>query len=259
MSVEPTSMNDFTLSEEHYWDHLTPDTSTPYHAICRATGDHHELLQMMIKELGPRFVDAEDDHEHTALMYAVQSASLKCVETLIANGADANIFPNPYLFQYKPTVLDVVSPLVDSINLLHPKSHCSSNIMMKIFDVLVESVADVNIPCHRYQRTPIMYAAAVGNVRCVQKLIHKGAALYTVDQVGHTVWTLALKAGGVEVLKYLIENHHIEKNSSDQHGLSVLCWAVRSTLKLWDTYCTKASPQQLTDRRNVWKHVMIVN
>ena len=213
-------------------DLLAPGTSTPYHVICRATGDHHELLQLMIKELGGRLVDAKNDHEHTALMYAVYSANIKCVETLIANGADANKFADTCEFQYINTVTDmdtnVTSPLIDSIKLLHHNSSCSSNIMMEIFDVLVDSVADVNKPCHRYQRTPIMYAAEVGNVKCVEKLIHKGAALYTADDAGYTVWSIAARAGNVDVLKCLIEDHGIDKNSIDQHGFSVLCWAVRS-------------------------------
>ena len=59
-------------------DLLTPGTSAPV-VICLATGDHYELLQLMIEELGQRLVDAEDEHEHTALMYAVQNANLKCV------------------------------------------------------------------------------------------------------------------------------------------------------------------------------------
>ena len=165
----------------------------------------------MIEELGRKLVDAEDDHEHTALMYVVQNANLKCVETLITNGADANIvLCNTCRFQSIPAVTivtDVVSTLIDLTNLLHPKSHCSSRIMMEIFDVLVESVADVNKVCHHCQRTPIMYAAAVGNARCVKKLIYKGAALYTVDEVGHTVWTLAARIGNVDMLKCFMEDH----------------------------------------------------
>ena len=54
-------------------------------------------------------------------------------------GADANIvLCNTCRFQSIPTVTiatDVVSMLIDLNNLLHPKSHCSSSIMMEIFDV----------------------------------------------------------------------------------------------------------------------------
>ena len=213
-------------------DLLTPGTSTPYHVVCRSTGDHHELLQLMTKELGHRLVDTVDDCKRTALMYAVQNANLKCVEILIASRADANIFQNTcgslYISIVTDMITDKVSPLIHSINLLHPNSHCPSSIMLDIFDVLVDSVTDVNKPCHRFQRTPIMYAAAVGNVRCVEKLMEKGATLNTADVAGRTVWTLAARAGSVDVLKCLIEVHGIDKNSTDKHGLSVLCWAVKS-------------------------------
>ena len=214
------------------WNHvLRPGMSTPYHVICCATGDNHQLLQSMIKELGQRLVDTVDNYGRNALMYAVQNANLKCVEILIGNGADANIFASTCGRQYIPTadmVTDVVSPLIDSINLLHPNSHCPSSIMLDIFDVLVDSVTDVNKPCRRYHRTPIMYATAVGNVRCVKKLIEKGATLNTADDAGHTVWTLAARAGSVDLLKFLIEDHGVAKNSKDKHGFSVLCWAVQS-------------------------------
>ena len=49
-------------------------------------------------------MDAKDDAEFTALMYAVNNANIKCVKTLIANGADANLFVIPRRFQYMPEV-----------------------------------------------------------------------------------------------------------------------------------------------------------
>ena len=208
-------------------DLLAPDTPTPYHLICRATGDHHELLQLVIKELKGRLVDAKDDAEFTALMYAVNNANIKCVKTLIANGADANLFVIPRRFQCMPEITDMVneevSPLIDAIMLLHPNSHYPSDIMMEIFDVLLDSVADVNKPCFYHNRTPIMYAAQVGNVRCVDKLIHKRADLYIADDAGDNVWTIAAREGNMDVLKCLIEDNGIDKN-----GLNILYWAVKS-------------------------------
>ena len=208
-------------------DLLTPGTPTPYHLICRATGDHHELLQLMIKELEGRLVDAKDDAEFTALMYAVNNANIKCVKTLIANEADANLFVIPRRFQCMPEITDMVneevSPLIDAIMLLHPNSHYPSDIMMEIFDVLLDSVADVNKPCFYHNRTPIMYAAQMGNARCVEKLIHKRADLYIADDAGDNVWTIAAREGNMDVLKCLIENHGIDKN-----GLNILYWAVKS-------------------------------
>ena len=73
-----------------------------------------------------------------------------------------------------------------------------------------------------------MYAVEVGNLRCVQKLIHKGAALHTADDAGCTVWSLAARAGSVDVLKCLIEDHCIDKNSVDKDGFGMLYFAVKS-------------------------------
>ena len=178
--------------------------------------------------------ETEEQLTALTLIYAVQYANIECVKSTIAKGANANIFARTYGLQYIPTDTDmfskVVSSLIVAIKLLHPKSYCSgsSENMMEIFDVLLDSVSDVNIPCPGYQRTPIMYAAEVGNVRCVEKLIHKGAALHTADDAGHTAWTLAARAGSVDVLKCLIEDHGIDKDSINEDGIGMLYFAVKS-------------------------------
>ena len=188
-------------------------------------------MTMNVESTVMRDTSVSDDHL-IALMYAVHGANLKWVEALIADGTDANKCVNLLGFQYMPAVTDTFreeeSSLIAAIKLLHPKSQCSSDKMMEIFDVLLNSVADVNKLCPLSQRTPIMYAVAFGNVKCVEKLIYKGAALYIADKFGDTVWTLAVKAGNVNVLKCLIEDHGIDKNSVDRHGSKILYSAVRS-------------------------------
>ena len=212
-------------------DLVSVGTTTPYHVICLLPGDHHELLDLMIKEIGRVLVDAEDDCENTALMYAVQSANINCVKTLIAHGADVNILVKRGDIQYGTStemITDIMCPLIDSINLLHPNCHYSSNIIMEIFDVLLDGGADVNRHCYYYRRTPVMYAVCVGNTKCVEKLIEKGALLNTTDEFGYTVWTLAAYSGNVDMLKCLLEDNGINKNSVDEDGLSVLYWALQS-------------------------------
>ena len=201
-------------------DHLIMSGEmTPYHVICRSTGDHQELLELMIKELGRTLVNAKDDNGCTALMYAVTNANIKCVKSLIANGADI------HLIKDTPKVTDTMdSPLIDSISMTLSLSS-SYNTKMDIFNLLLDSGADVNKPCHRQNRTAIMYAAAVGDVNFVEKLIQKGAQLNHKDREGHTVGTLAKS---VDMLKCLIEEHGIDKNSTDNNGLSILYWAVHS-------------------------------
>ena len=229
--VEPTLM--VLLQNGAKWDgkvRRMPSKMTPYHVICSSTGDHQELLELLIKELGQTFINAKDEEECTALIYAVQNASIKCVKTLISNGADVNLIRcgDSYPHIFTGGITDSLGPLIDSINLLHPNSPHSYNTMMDIFDVLLDNGADVNQPCHNHKRTPIMYAADMGNVNCVEKLIQKGARLNIVDKIGRMVFTVAAQTGNVDMLKCLLEDNGDDKDSIDGQGCSVLYWTVTS-------------------------------
>ena len=209
---------------------LMPSRMTPYHVICSTTGDHHEVLELMIKELGRELVNKKDLQDCTALIYAVQNANIECVKTLIANEADVNFIRcgDSYPHIFSGDITDSLGPLIDSIRLLHPDSSHSSNTMLDILDFLLDSGADVNKPCHNHQRTPAMYAADIGNVNCLEKLIQKGARLNSVDKTGRTVWMVAAQTGNVDMLKCLLEDNGVDKNSIDKKGCSVLYWTVGS-------------------------------
>ena len=203
---------------------------TPYHVVCRNSDDHHEILELVIKELGLTLINVRDDIGYTALMYAVLDENVKCIETLIAKRADVNLMTDQC--KYKSICIKYprhsrVSPLIASINLLDSKSLCSSNIMMYIFYLLLDSGADANKCCPTCMRTPLMHAAIVDNVYCAKRLVEKGADIFASDKDGHTTWKLAAEAGSVNVLKYLIESNHLDKNAIDKNGCSVLLWAVR--------------------------------
>ena len=203
-----------------------------------------------IWDLYPGFTSGGDnsvsDEQTNALIDAVHDANLKQVEALLADGADANTCVNRPGSSIIPAVAIIhteeLSPLIAAIELLHPTTphdtpacHPTtpypSDMMMEIFDVLLNSVDDVNIPCPGTHRTPVMHAAAAGNVRCVEQLIYKGAALHTTDKFGEMVWTLAAKKGRLDVLRCLIEDHGIDKNSMNNKGFSMLYFAVCSRNK----------------------------
>ena len=69
-------------------DSLLDEQKTPYHIICESPGDHHELLEMMIRSCQRKMINAEDIAMSTALVYAVRIANINCLKCLIANGAD---------------------------------------------------------------------------------------------------------------------------------------------------------------------------
>ena len=84
------------------------------------------------------------------LKLAVQNANIECVEKLIANGADVYYISRRRLPEHKDGGIKevkwskMVTPLIHSIFLLHPKSPQPSNVMMDIFNLLLKSGADVN-------------------------------------------------------------------------------------------------------------------
>ena len=60
--------------------------------------------------------------------------------------------------------------------------------MLDIFDLLFFSGADVNNPCHRYQRTPIMYAVVWGDVRSMLFFsfsLHKSSVFLSKNKGNH--------------------------------------------------------------------------
>ena len=164
------------------------------------------------------------------LKCAVKGANIEMVKDMIANRIDVNLQSNQLIhdgsYNNSRDFPKLVSPLIDSINLLGPTSPHPSHVIMDIFDLLLESGADVNKPCHETNRTPLMYAANIGNINCVQKLIKKEADIFYKDKHGHTACILAARAGSVDILKYLIEDNNFNKDFVDKKRRSVLYWAV---------------------------------
>ena len=64
---------------------------TPYHIICDSPGDHHELLNLMIKSSQQRITDAQDIKMFHVVFHAVRNANINCLKCLIANAAYVNV------------------------------------------------------------------------------------------------------------------------------------------------------------------------
>ena len=70
------------LQSDAKWnnDVLLDDQKTPYHIICESPGDHHELLDVMIKSFQRTNINARDYHKRSALMYAVENDNINCIK-----------------------------------------------------------------------------------------------------------------------------------------------------------------------------------
>ena len=157
---------------------------TPYHLICQATGDDDELLDLTIKSSERNLLNNKIFDGSTALLYAVNNANLKCVNSLVANGAKVTLEDSSCIECC--TKQDSMRPLnlITAANkLLQENSIYPFGIMSDIFDVLLDSAIDVNTPCCMLncERTPIICAIIIGNVQCVKKLIEMGLCSMTLS------------------------------------------------------------------------------
>ena len=176
-------------------------------------------------------IDKEDVQKRTALMCAVENANINWVKCLIANGADLNVGHKTYP---KAGNFKSLAPIIKAIWLLRCPYNSSSVtltdtsvIMTDIFDLLLEAEVEQNNDHFRNSTDYIHYAIRNNNVNCIKKLINKGAPF---DVIGHNcfyVWEKLACKGDVGLLKCMI-NRGFDKDSTDQDGVSVLCWVVRS-------------------------------
>ena len=195
---------------------LLPKQKTPYHTICKSPGDHHELLDLMIKSSKRTLMKRRDRNRHTALNYAVLNANINCLRCLIKNGANTNI----------GVASEPCSIIKHAIFQKKQAEHLSV-IRSDIFDLLVNIAVRKNrnhfMECPEY----LLCAVRARNVYCIYKLIEMGAPLKTITDDGFYVWTSVARMGDVKLLKCLFD-HGIDKDSKDQDGVSILGHVVAS-------------------------------
>ena len=135
-------------------DALLDEQKTPYHIICESPGDHHELLDMMIKSCQQRMIDAEDIGMFTALVYAVYNDNIYCFKCLISNGAD--VIGKHMWLKYN----------------------------------------------HGYLWSLV---ARLGNVELLKCLFNRGIDKDSTDQVGLSVLWWVIVSGNIEAVRYLLD------------------------------------------------------
>ena len=207
-------------------DALLDLQKTPYHIICAAPGDHHELLDLMIELSQRTIINVLDIFSKTALVYAVHNANINCLKCLITNGADVYIGHQSSLNKSQD-VTDLFPPIMDTIWMLSYPSRQSSVIMSDIFDILLDVAVNQNKDSFRSCTDYILNALFGGNVNCIKKLINKGIQLDIIANEYQYVWAWVANTGNKELLECMI-NRGIDKDSVDRNGFSLLLHVVLS-------------------------------
>ena len=193
---------------------------TPYHIICESPGDHHELLDLMIKSSQLTIIDTQDSDRCTALTYAVSHANINCLKCLIANGADVNIGDNRHQ-NFAPGAPPQESCPITTIMSKLYYNYMNTALGEDIFNLLLDKS-----PIESYM-TLLRFAANYGIVYCIKKLIQKGTRLDMLDYDHCFVWPTIAQMGNVELLKCMLD-HSLDKDSTDLEGFSVLWYVVFS-------------------------------
>ena len=245
-------------------DVLLDDQKTPYHIICESQGDHHELLNLMIKSAQQTRIDARDSSRYTAVFYAVRNANVNCLKCLITNGADVTISHDKSSYWVAGAGSQVWSAIIEALRML---SSCTkyTSVNENIFDLLLD-----RYPISSYM--PLLLCAInCGNLYCTKKLIERGARIDILDNEKRYVWSRMAKLGSVEFLNCLL-NHGIDKDATDQKGLCVLWYVVESgnleavryllhlgvvipisTPEVSETQCKQCEEKMLTVNDIEWK------
>ena len=193
-------------------DFLFEEQKTPYHIICESPGDHHELLDLMIKSSQQIIIDTQDSSRCTAVVYAVQNANINCLKCLISNRADVNIECYSYL-RKRSAIMKVISNMGSHIKY--------RSVNEDIFDLLLDKS-----PIESYTLLT-KFAIYDKSVYCLKKLIEKGARLDITDYANRYLWSRIATLGNVVLLKCMF-NRGFDKDTTDQNGLCVLWYVVNS-------------------------------
>ena len=126
-------------------DVLLDQQKTLHHIICESPGDHHELLDLMIKSSQGAIIDMQDVSRFTAFLYAVRHANIECLKCLIANRSDVNIGDERTQSFVLGAPHQQWCPILQAIKMLgYSYKHTSGNAHADIFDLLLESGIEVN-------------------------------------------------------------------------------------------------------------------
>ena len=189
-------------------DDLLDGQKTPCHIICESPGDHHELLDLIMKSSQKITIHTRDSKKITALVYAVRTSNINCLKWLIANGADGELIWAPK---------QRLCAIIESILLLKT-DYCYTSVKKNIFNLLLDKS-----PIQSYK--PLLtFAIDLRIVYCIKKLIEKGTRL---DSIDYDKPNVLLKIAILENEEQL-ENLFNRGMKKEKKNLCVLSWVVTS-------------------------------
>ncbi|KAK5813759.1 hypothetical protein PVK06_029210 [Gossypium arboreum] len=190
-----------------------------------AVGGHVEVLRLLF--LKGANVDALSKDGNTALHLAVEERRKDCIRLLLANGSK----PDVRNTKEGDTPLHIAAGLGDEqiVKLLLQKG-ANKDIRNKTgktaYDVAAE-YGHVRLFDALKLGDSLCFAARKGEVRSIQRLIEKGAAINGRDQHGWTALHRASFKGRIDAVKTLIDKG-IDIDLKDEEGYTALHCAVES-------------------------------
>lgn len=153
-------------------------------------------------------VDVADANGRTPLLWAVMAKQPRCLELLLAAGA------NPGLFC--PTTGETP---------LHLACLESREDGMDPCDLLIAAKAPVNAK-NKEGMTPLLCASSAGNLARAVALLDAGADAFARDWQGCTALTAAARYGHHHIVRRLLKNNVGLVNTADMAGRTALHWAI---------------------------------
>mmetsp|Transcript_19481 Transcript_19481/g.27178 ORF Transcript_19481/g.27178 Transcript_19481/m.27178 type:complete len:694 (-) Transcript_19481:65-2146(-) len=194
---------------------IDESNQTPLHAACYA--GHLDVVQFLLQQPNVN-IDLQDQHGWTPLLCAASCGQVDICLLLLQKGANPQISNDQ-----KTTVLHYLarkdlSNIDDQLDLNNnnPGSNPTTAIGNKYFllmDTILKKGLDINVQ-NVFGETPLMQAAARGNVAAVKFLLEHRAKWNILTSKGETALIYAEKAGFDDIVKLIQAEQEKKKKKS---------------------------------------------
>lgn len=181
----------------------------------------------------------------TPLMVAAESGKLDIARYLIEQGSDVNArdsYYTPLIYAILSGNKDVVKYLVETAKAdvnalskenLSPITYAARSDKFndadckEVIESLVVNGADVNIKDGVSFYTPLIYAAERGNMEVVKYLVENGAIVKQSDLIDLTALMVASQNGHLNVVRYLLD-HNADVNEQNKNHETPIIFAAKN-------------------------------